>query len=513
MALLIENCRLGGKEEGSVVVDQGRITQVSLKIDQAVPVGTRRIDGHGGTLLPGFVDTHCHPFSLGRLKRTLDLRGTSNITSIRLRLFAAAQKAAPGDWIIGRGWDHESLSEKRLPAKEDIDDITTENPVVLTRVCGHISLLNSLAIRALGLGEATGPEYDRTPQGELTGVVREGAQEAVLSKVPRSTVQTCLSDLVSIEFEAAKFGLTCLHCIVSEESYVEELEALTILAGSRREPSPRYFIYIPFVAIPHVASHGIREKLSGDTVKIAGVKLYTDGSLGASTAALREPYSDDRRNSGILRYGDAELQDAVEKADSQGYQVIVHAIGDRAVEQALEALSRVSGGGNPRRHRIEHASLFPRDLRSRAKKYGIRVTVQPSFITSDSWASTRLGEERLRDLYPLRSILEEEIVASGSSDAPVETLNPIIGMWASMVRRGFEDGESLTLQQATGLYTANACLNGPRGHVPQIREGEAADLTLLDSDINGMHPAMLRKVGVAASVVDGEVVYSFEGSA
>ncbi len=470
-----------------------------------------RVDANGGSLLPGFVDSHCHPFEAGWLKANVDLRGTGNLTGIRLRLFAAVQKAPRGGWVVGRGWDHEALSEKRLPRREDIDDITHDTPVALTRVCGHISLLNSKAIEVLGIRGRQGPGYDRDRSGELTGIVREGAQEEVFALMPARSPEDCLRDLLTVEFEASKFGLTSLHCILSEDGYREELAALA--AASEREDAPlRYRVYIPAGAIEYVEEKGLRRRLDGERVRINGVKIYADGSLGASTAALREPYTDDPGNSGLLRHSDEELARLVEKADAAGYQAIVHAIGDRAVEQAIEALAAFSGGGNPKRHRIEHASLLPRDLRSRMKKASIRAAVQPCFVVSDAWAVARLGEERVRDLYPMKSMLEDGIVASGSSDAPVETFSPVIGMWAAMVRGGYADEERLSLQDAVRLYTVNAVSNGFDDSKPQLSAGAPADLTLLDSNIEGMHPAMLRKVGAAATVVGGRLAYSYEGA-
>jgi hypothetical protein len=199
------------------------------------------------------------------------------------------------------------------------------------------------------------------------------------------------------------------------------------------------------------------------------------------------------------------LSELVGKADSMGLQAIVHAIGDRAVEQAAEALSIVTGHRNPRKHRIEHASLLPKDLRAKVKKFGIRLAVQPSFIVSDTWAEKRLGEERVVDLYPLKSILSGGIVASGGSDSPVETMNPVLGMWASMSRS--RSPEALTMGDALELYTRHAADNGL--DVPgALREGDEANLTLLDSDIRRMHPALFRRVAVAATIAGGRITYS-----
>jgi hypothetical protein len=511
MGLLIENCKLNGTREGSVFVRGNVIERVSESPAQPVPEETQRIDGRGGALLAGLTDTHCHPFSLGRLRRSVDLRGTRSIAGLRLRLYAAVQKTKAGEWVVGGGWDHESLSERRLPSRKDIDDISRDNPVVLTRVCGHISLLNSMAIRVLGLEGVRGPGYDVDEGGSLTGIIREGAQEDAFGRMPKRSSQECLEDILSAELEAARCGLTTLHCVLSEEGYRQELEALASLAGLGNS-SLRYRVYVPFQAVGYLAESGLRTKLNNERVRLNGVKIYADGSLGASTAALREPYADDRRNSGVLRHSDEELGELVDKADSAGYQVIVHAIGDRAIEQAVSALSRVSGGENQRRHRVEHASLLPKDLRSKMRRYNIRATVQPSFIVSDSWAARRLGEERVNDLYPLRSMLEEGIMASGSSDAPVESLSPIVGMWAAMVRGGYGEREKLGPWQSIALYTDNAATNGFDEGTARIAEGGRADFTLLDSDMDDMHPAMFRKVGTAATVVDGRVAYSFEGT-
>jgi len=483
------------------------VVRVTEGTGQTVPADTEVIDARGGVVFNGFVDSHCHPFEYGWLKRSVDLRGTTNITALRLRLTAGVQRANPGEWVTGMGWDQESFPGGAMPNRADIDDITPANPVVLSRICGHIALLNTKAIGDLGLETQAGVEYERNQAGALTGIVKEKALDDVFASLPRRGERSA-ADLQSAEAEAAKLGLTCLHCILSPEGYREELAALAALdsAGSL---SLRYRVYIPPNAIDLVEEKGLRGKPGGGKVKINGVKIYADGSLGARTSALREPYSDEPTNSGILRYKDEELQQLVELVDSKGYQAIIHAIGDRAVEQAADALGRVTGAKNPRRHRIEHASLLPRDLRTKMLNYCIRATVQPMFITSDTWAVDRLGEDRVNDLYPIRSMLSEGIVASGGSDSPVESMSPILGMWASMTRGGSTPRESLAFEQALTLYTSNAESNGLEEPLGSVKEGVPANFTVLDSDTNGMHPALFRKVGVLATVVGGVVVHSY----
>ena len=503
--LLVRDCVFDGVEGSSVYIEGGRVVRISRGSEMPPAPGAQTIDANGGTLLPGLTDSHCHPFEYGRLKRSVDLRGVSNVTGMRLRLQAAVLRARPGEWVVGMGWNQEDFPERRMPVRGDIDEVSPSNPVALSRICGHIALLNSRALDELGIGGRTGEEYDRGADGTLTGIVKETAVTAVFSRVPR-TQEVVASDLQAVEAEAAKLGLTALHCIVSPGGFKEELTALAQLEATGA-PSLRYRVYVPPEALGYVDEAGLLGRLRGDRVRINGVKIFTDGSLGARTAALRQPYSDDPNNSGILRMSDEELAKTVELVDARGLQAIVHAIGDRAVEQAIGALARVTGKNNPRRHRIEHAGLLPRDLRSRMVRHGIRAAVQPLFVTSDSWAVERLGAERVRDYYPTRSMMGEGILVSGASDSPVESISPILGMWASMTRCGMTPEESLELKDALALYTANAASNG--FDEAALEEGAPAHLTLLDSDVTSMHPALLRKVGVTATIVDGTVVHSY----
>jgi predicted amidohydrolase YtcJ len=408
------------------------------------------------------------------------------------------------------GWDQETLSEWRMPDRSDIDDLSGKNPVVLTRVCGHIALINTAAIRIMALEGRQGPEFDRDEAGRLTGIVREGALEEVNARVPRSA-EVCADDLLSAEGDAARSGITTMHAVISPAGYREELDALAAL-HSAGALSLRYRVYIPSEAMAYVKEKGLRSKLNDSTVRINGVKLYADGSLGARTASLRMPYADEPGKLGILRHTDEELASLVDEADTEGYQVIIHAIGDRAVEQAIEALSLVAGARNPKRHRIEHASLLPRDLLGRMAKHGIRAAVQPLFITSDVWAAKRLGEDRTQHLYPLKSMLGEGVMISGGSDSPIEHISPLVGVWAAMVRAGFAPQESLSLDEAFGLYTSNANSNGFDEATSGLAEGADANLTLLDSDIEGMHPAMVRKVGVGATIANGKIAFSSTGA-
>ena len=505
--LLVRDCTFLDSATGGVYCERGRVVKLYTGGEPDVPSGTAVLDANGGTVVSGLVDTHCHPFEYGRLKRSVDLRGTSNITGIRLRLQAGVMRAHPGEWVVGMGWDQEAFPDRKMPSRGDIDDISPANPVSLSRVCGHVALLNSEALRRLGFASRSAPEYERDASGGLTGIVKENALTEVYGSIP-STPERAAADIQAFDGEAARLGLTAVHCIVSPDGYRDELQALSALAAESRL-ALRYRVYVPPESLEFVREQGLEKTLSGERVRLNGVKIYADGSLGARTAALREPYADAPETSGLLRYSDEELGALVDRVDSLGYQAIIHAIGDRAVEQAAEAIGAVAGASNPRRHRIEHAALLPRDLRSKMAKHAIRAAVQPCFVTSDTWAAERLGEDRADDLYPFRSMLEDGLTVSGSSDSPVESLSPVLGMWAAMTRGGAVPKEALDLASAFKLYTANARSNG--FDLPGFDEGDAADFTVLDSAVAGMHPALFRKVGVVGTVTGGTFVHRFGG--
>lgn len=515
--LLVENCKVTSSptSEGvrSILIEGGKIGRLSDSRTQSVQGEVLRLDAHECTVSPGLVDTHCHLFQQGASRRVLDLRGTASITSIRLRLHSRVGRATQGEWIFGSGWDQEMLSEGRFPTKQDIDDLTPNNPALLTRICGHVGLLNSVALKAVAVGESDHTKSElvaRDDQGIPTGIVREEALAGVQTKIPKQSSTTIQEDLLTAEYEAAKNGITTIHCILSD-NFGQELQVFRS-AYEQGSLSLRYRIYAPSSSLEPMERGELRTFPETEMLSLNGVKVFADGSLGARTAALSQPYSDDPSAKGLLRYTREGLLSVLSKIGALGIQAAVHAIGDAAVTQTLEAFAEVQGKQNASRWRIEHASLTNPEIRRRMKEQDVCVTVQPHFVISDRWVEHRLGRERLKDLYSFKSFVDDGIKISGSSDAPVEPLSPILGIWAAMVRSGYGEEERLSLNEVLALYTSNAAyLSFDEDSLGHIEEGSAADLTILDSDITEMHPAMIRRVNIANTIVNGEVVYSYEG--
>jgi predicted amidohydrolase YtcJ len=484
-------CLANGKQKGVQIAVSGNRAWFT----EHVPSGFGEIDLHNSTLLFGLTDTHCHLVELGFSKKILDLRDVSSIQSLRLKLFSHVQSKKEGEWVIGRGWDHEKFSEGRFPTKEDIDDVSKSNPTFLKRICGHVGLLNSLAIKVLGIENERSKLYERDENGNLTGIVKEDALENVSLIAEKKDTGLCQSYMVDGQYQAIKHGITKVHCILSKDSYVEEIEGIRTLA-SLGQLFVKLRLYLPYDAINRKE---VWKSLNENTsVKVNGFKIFADGSLGSRTAALSLPYTDEPENDGILRYTDTELKEMVEKIDSSGMQAIIHAIGDRAIAQAIDAISSVDSK-NRRRHRIEHASLTPKHLREEMSRKNIPASVQPHFIASDTWATKRLGE-RISDLYPLRAFIKEGVVISGGSDAPVEPINPMLGFWAAVVRPNLDHSEAISIQDCIKMYTENADYNG-------LDAKNETDFTIFDSDIENIHPSALRNVRPLIVVVNGKICF------
>lgn len=485
--------------------DNGNFYRTNVLIEEDKAVLTREsfqdaeeIDLSYCTLLPGMIDTHCHPFELGQAKKTLDLRGITSIESLRLKLMSYKLRKKHGEWLLGRGWDHEIFREKRFPTRYDIDDITTENPVFLKRICGHVALLNSTAIEKLKLGNISNEFIEKDSQGRLSGIIKESALDMVSKIIKISSRESCLDDFVEAENEAFKAGIAELNCILSPENYREELEAIKYLKETGNL-GIKLRIYLPINALND--KEVFSSFKNDDMARINGFKIFADGSLGARTAALREPYSDDKSNSGILRYSDREMKEIVQMVDSLEMQAIIHAIGDRAIEQAVDAISSL-GKKESSKHRIEHASLTPKDLINEISDKGIRLSVQPHFVVSDTWAKERLGE-RINDLYRFRTFLHEGIITSAGSDAPVEPINPMLGIWAAVERSHLPKEERITVNEAIDMYTRFGAVNS----LDQL-DHSFEDFVIYDTDFEQAHHSIIRQAKPILLVVSGRVVFS-----
>jgi len=495
----------------AVAVYDGKILAVgeNNEIKRYINKKTRIIDLKGKTVVPGLTDCHAHMLGLGRFLTALDLRNVESIRELKRKVNKFADKKPKDEWILGGRWDQEKFAEKRFPTRWDLDSVVRDKPVFLLRVCGHIAVCNSKALELAGITKTTLPPFggsiDKDPEtGEPTGILREKALELVRHVIPKPSQEDVEKACLLACQEAVRNGLTEVHWIANSP---EEVRVVFKLYQEKRLPLRVYF-GVPVEYLDHLVNSGLTTGFGNDMVKIGFVKILADGSLGGCTAALEKPYSDNPETRGMLLYKQKRLNNLVLKAHNAGFQVAIHAIGDRTLKNVLKAFEKALGKAPKRlRHRVEHASLVNESLVKHMKRLGIIASVQPHFIVSDFWVIDRLGEKRARWTYAFKTLLQQGLVVAGGSDCPVEPINPLLGVWAAVDRKLFPE-ESLTVEEALRLYTINAAYasfeENTRG---TIERGKWADFTVLDRDVTKIPPKEIRRVRVEMTIVAGRVVY------
>jgi len=492
----------------AVAVRKDKIVAVGTtsEVQRWIGKGTKVIDLKSKAVVPGFTDSHAHIMWLGYQSSELDLRHVSSIESIQRQLREKAKATEKGKWIFGRGWDQDLLKEKRYPTRWDLDKVASDNPVFIVRVCGHVGVANSKALETAGIDEkiakSLGDYIVRDPKtGELAGLVKEKAVD-LISGVPKPSRKELQKACTIALSEAAKFGLTSVTCITGAPG---EVYALEKLAERGRLPL-RVYAMVPIDSLRKFKDR----KVDDPYLKVKCVKIFADGSLGARTAALIQPYADEPSETGILYYTLNQLKKLVEEADSSGFQIAVHVIGDKAVEQTVRAFEDAMGKERvmKHRHRLEHASVLNPNLIKRIKSLGLLATIQPHFVVSDFWVIKRLGPERARWTYAFKSLVDNGVPIAASSDAPVEQLSPLLGVWAAVTRERSPE-ERLSVMEALRAYTLGGAYFSFEEKVKgSIEVGKYADLTILSHNPLRVKPDKIKDIKVEMTMVGGRVVYS-----
>jgi predicted amidohydrolase YtcJ len=510
----------------AVAVADGRILYVGTS-DGALAAagpGAERFDLRGLTVIPGLVDAHAHFVGYAVSRAALDLRGTGSFEEVSEMVRSEVALAHRGRWITGRGWDQNDWDRKAFPRRSDIDPVSPGNPVLLTRVCGHAAIANSKALEAAGIGRDTpdpeGGKIERDQAGEPTGILFDEAVSLVRDVVPSLTREEKKKLMISAAQDCLAAGLTGTHEMgISSETagiYRELYEA--------GELPFRITAYFDGDAedLDSVLAAGPAGSIAGGMFSLAGVKFYGDGSLGARSAAMLEDYSDDPGNRGIIVTDPEVLYERISACHRSGFQVATHAIGDRANRMVLDIYERVlaEGSGAGLRHRVEHAQILsPVDI-GRFAALGVIPSMQFTHCTSDMpWVADRIGEGRLAGAYAWRSLISAGSRIPGGSDYPVESIDPLLGIYAAVTRQGLdglpEGGwmpeQRLTIEEAVRAFTLDAAwAAGQAGDRGSIEKGKMADLTILDADLMEAEPADIPGIEIVATVIAGRIEFKAE---
>jgi len=460
---------------------------------------TKIVKAERYTVLPGFIDGHTHMIDMGWRGNWIDLSNVKKLEDLLFLLTEVAKNTKPGEWILGHSWDESQwIDEKRFPSLRELDSISDQNPIYLRRVDGHIAIANTLALQLLKIPENT-PIIEKDKEGRITGVIKERALEIAEKRLKAYFMN--IEKAIDFAFKKAiEKGITS----VTEYLTPTQLALMTNYIAKK----PRLYRIAAYVWIDYldqITDFNMKIMHRTSYIKFNGVKLMVDGSIGARTAALREPYKDDPSNKGILFFDENELNEIVRKADKLGYQLSIHAIGDRAIDVAISAL-RESRSIDKLRHRIEHFEMVKDEHVDHVKKLKIPVSMQPNFVAN--WQhpgglyEKRLGWERAKRMNPFKTLFDSGIIVGFGSDCM--PLDPLYGIYGALTHP-IED-ERLTLEEAIRAYTLNsAYLEGNERFKGSLERGKIADIIILDRNLKNIVPKELINTAIKYTIIGGSL--------
>ncbi|MBX0359046.1 amidohydrolase [Halobacillus sp. Nhm2S1] len=480
---------------------------------------TEEHDLKGAVMYPGFTDSHLHIIGHGERLMRLDLSFMKSAEEVKQALQQHAEQLPAGEWIIGDGWNENQWEEKRIIHKDELDEISSEHPMMLTRVCRHALLANTKAMTMAGIEADTedpqGGVIVRDERGEATGYFHDQAQELIKDAMPEVTPEYLRKATDLAVKDMHSFGLVGGH---SEDlnyygGFRKTFDAfLHVIDGVKTKF--RAHLLIHHGVIEQVDQEKLGFKKGTNFVELGALKIFSDGALGGRTAWLKDAYADDPENHGVAIHTNEELDQLVKEARKRDMPVAVHAIGDGAVEAVANAIAS-NPLKNGERDRIIHAQILSPGLIHQLQRLNIVLDIQPTFVASDfPWVIERLGNLRLKNSYSWKTLLDAGIKCAGGSDAPIEEINPLLGIRAAVDRRAsydhavYQSEEKLTVYEAISLYTkGSAQAIHKEDEQGMIQEGFLADFTVLDRDLFALKSHELADATVTMTVVDEEIVY------
>lgn len=535
--LVIHNARIYTAAEAqpwaeALAVRDGAIAYVGTDagVDRFTGESTRSIDAKGRLVLPGFIDSHNH-IVFGGDTDVVSLTGATSLAEIQDRIRRFAEAHIQLEWIEGRGWNYSALPGGRLPTAADLDGLTGGRPALLVAYDGHTIWLNRRAMQLLGIARNVGPvKYGMRIQhegGEPTGILYGGAAsggdgwEEMSAVLPQPTPEEAYQRSARNLGDAIRFGITT---IVDPQSSPDELP---LHERAEREGALKSRLRVALFHPPGTSEEEIRvfeqirDAHSAGRIRVPAIKLYIDDVIEPHTAALLEPYADAPETSGETFYAPSEFARLVTDLDARGFQLFIHAIGDRGIRVALDALEaarRINARGDTR-HQLVHVELLsPRDI-PRFGALGVVACMQPRHsapdISGGQWAAA-VGESRSEFAWAVRSLLDSGAPLAFSSDWPVSEMDPLVGIYTAVSRRGLDGtpeggwipGQRISVAEAVDAYTiGGAYANFVDTELGSIEPGKLADLIMLSHDIFAVPFDQILEARVLLTLVDGEEVY------
>jgi hypothetical protein len=464
---------------------------------------TNVIDLRGRAVIPGLVDHHIHFTAYAASITRVLLEGARSLEEAVARVAARVADAKPGEWILGIGWNHLDWVAPQFPTKAPLDAVAPENPVVLDRKDGHSIWVNSAALRAANITRDTpdpdGGIIDRDASGEPTGTLRENAMELFKGTRGFDADELTLDDLLNAIHAAHKLGLVGIHNVEGRKSLqlFQQLRA-------QEKLTLRVTHMIPSENLEHALALGLRGGFGDEWLRIGGVKIFSDGSLGSQTAWMLEPFEGSRDKRGVAAHVPEQIEEWARAAARAGMMVCTHAIGDRANREVLNVYEKLRREGFAAPFRIEHAQhLHPADI-PRFGALNVIASMQPIHATSDYKMADQFLGARARYAYAFKSLLDAGARLAFGSDCPVETLDPWVGIHAAVTRErandeprgGWYPQEKLSVEETLRAYSA------------PLREGALGDCIVLSHDLFAIPPHEMLETRVEYTIIGGKVLYA-----
>jgi len=509
--------------KGEKIVETGKTNAIMKMVEKGK---TTVIDARGRLVIPGFNDTHVH---FGPLDPDfIELRYITDPKIITAKVAELIARSRPGELIRGGHWDHELFIGRKWPSKELIDSVSPDNPVVLSRVDGHSVLVNSYVLRQSGITRNTpdppGGEIQRDPvTGEPTGILKDNAQNLIKIKEVKTILspekqeeKTWQGYLLALK-EAAEYGVTSVQVPgYTDFSIYEKLKEKGLLTC---RIDIGQFLTGDTEKLKKYLELASRYPRDSNWIRFGYLKAFIDGSMGSGTALMFEPYDDQPGTSGLTMWPYDEFEDMILKADKMGFQIGIHAIGDKGNHLVLNAFEKAIRSNEKweRRHRIEHAQTLQQSDIPRFGKLGIIASMQPTHcITDKRFYEKRVGYERSKGAYVWRSLLNEGTILAFGTDYPVEPLNPVEGLYAAVTRKdrhgkegdGWFPEQKLTMEEAIKYYTwGSAYAQFMENRKGMIKEGYLADIVITNKDLLTIPENEIMLTRVDYTIVGGKIVY------
>ncbi|RKD75765.1 hypothetical protein ATL39_1468 [Sinobaca qinghaiensis] len=499
--------------EAEEIIMTGSVEELKKKYAGQID---REEDLEGAVLYPGFTDSHLHMIGLGETMLTLDLSGCETAEEMQRLIVDKAALLKEGEWLIGEGWNENKFPDRKIFHKQELDQLAPHNPMILTRICRHAALANTEALKKASIHEETpdppGGMIVKDAKGTPTGYLLDQAADMVKEVMPPVTKEYLEKALTLAVDHMLSMGLTGGHTedLNYYNSFQETYETFYKVLGEKRALRANLLVH-----------HEVAEELFAEEppvhpfVTFGAVKIFSDGALGGRTAWLKKPYNDAPDTSGMAIHSENDFLAIVRRAREAGKEVAVHAIGDRALELVVTAMEKypVPAG---KRDRIIHVQVADKPLINRLKQLSVILDLQPSFVLSDfPWVEERLGSARMPYSFAWKTLLDEGLICAGGSDAPIESADPLEGIFAAVARRrpdeshdGYMPDQKLSVFEAVRLYTrGSAEAVGLEEELGCIAPGYKSDFTVLDQDLFSIPVNAILSTNVIGTVVGGSWQY------